>query len=318
LDPRDLASRLTAAMGSAPDPESLEATARWIREPGRYLLAPGDALFPALLLEIPDPPKLLFAMGRVELLQGPCLAIVGSRAATPQGARDARSFAFELSNAGLCIVSGLALGIDTAAHEGALEGSSSSVAVLGTGANIVYPRGNEKLASRLAESGCVLTEYGLDTPPRPGNFPRRNRLISGLALGVLVVEASVRSGSLRTARLGAEHNREVFALPGSIHNTNSRGCHRLIREGAKLVECTNDVLEELGMERRAEARAPRSARHRDPVLAAMGRDPISLDQIMLRTGLSAAACAARLSMLEIDGRVEGLSGGLFQQVDGAS
>jgi DNA processing protein len=293
----------------------IRALERWLAEPRHYMLAPADPLYPPMLREIPDPPRQLFVMGRVELLQSQSLAIVGSRAATPQGARDARAFAREFSDAGLCIVSGLALGIDTAAHEGGLAGMSSSVAVLGTGANVVYPPANAGLAARMAESGCIVTEYCLDTPPMPGNFPRRNRLISGLARGVLVVEASDKSGSLGTARLAAEQNREVFALPGSIHSSKSKGCHKLIKEGAKLVECANDVLDELGLEARGKPPAVRPARDRSRVLAAMGRDPVSLDQMIVRTGLTASTCAAQLSILEVDGRIEAVDGGLFQRVE---
>jgi DNA processing protein len=305
---------LLPALGHPPDAAMVEATRRWLQTPGHHLIAPGDDEYPPLLGEIPDPPKLLFAMGRIELLHAPSLAIVGARSATPQGMRNARDFARALSDAGLCIVSGMATGIDASAHEGGLAGASASIAVMGTGANIVYPPSNDALARRLSESGCIITEYCLDTPPWPGNFPRRNRLISGLARGVLVVEASKKSGSLGTAHLAAEQNREVFALPGSIHNTMSRGCHRLIKEGAKLVECTTDVLLELGIEVNADTRASgrRDAR-RHPILDAMGHDPVSLDQLILLTGLAASDCAAQVSMLEIDGRIEAIAGGFFQR-----
>jgi DNA processing protein len=281
------------------------------------LIAYDNAAYPPMLREIPDPPSRIYAMGRVELLHAPCLAIVGARNATPLGRRNARAFARDLSDAGLCIVSGLALGIDAAAHAGGLEGAASSIAVMGTGADIVYPPDNAALAQRLKESGCVITEYPPGTPPRHGNFPRRNRLISGLSRGVLVIEASRRSGSLITARLAAHQNREAFALPGSIHSPMSRGCHELIREGAKLVERTEDVLVELGMPV-IRARAANEEEHTpDVLLAVIGHDPVSLDQIAELTGLAASACAARLSLLEIEGRIDALPGGRFQRKEEA-
>jgi DNA processing protein len=288
-----------------------------VSTPVTSLIAFDNAAYPPLLREIPDPPPRIYAMGRIELLNAPCLAIVGARNATALGRRNARAFARELSNAGLCIVSGLALGIDAAAHAGGLEGAASSIAVMGTGADIVYPPENAALAQRLKESGCVITEYPSGTPPRRGNFPRRNRLISGLSKGVLVVEASRRSGSLITARLAAQQNREAFALPGSIHSPMSRGCHELIREGAKLVECIEDVLVELGVPVTRRHPANEEDGARDALLAAIGCDPLSLDQIAELTGLAASACAARLSLLEIDGRIDALPGGRFQRSEEA-
>jgi DNA processing protein len=284
-----------------------------VSTPHTTFIAFNDDAYPPMLREIPDPPPRIYVMGRIELLHAPCLAIVGARNATPQGRRNARAFARDLSDAGLCIVSGLALGIDAAAHAGGLEGAASSIAVMGTGADIVYPTDNAALAERLKQAGCVITEYPPGTPPRPGNFPRRNRLISGLSKGVLVIEASRRSGSLITARMAAHQNREAFALPGSIHSPMSRGCHELIREGAKLVECTEDVLVELGLQDIRECEVAEERLTADTLLAAIGRDCLSFDQIVELTGLAASACAARLSLLEIDGRIDALPGGRFQR-----
>jgi DNA processing protein len=213
----------------------------WAQQPAITSLTIDDDRYPPLLREVNDAPAVLYAQGRVELLATTCFAIVGARNATLQGREDAQAFARVLSDAGLCIVSGLAHGVDAAAHLGGLEGDSSSIAVMGTGIDLVYPEANRDLAARLVESGCVITEFCLGTPPVPGNFPRRNRLISGVARGVLVVEANQRSGSLSTARFANDQGRDVFALPGSIHSTLSKGCHKLIKDGAKLVEgCKRD------------------------------------------------------------------------------
>ena len=317
VNSQSLEEILRHTLKGRPESALVDATRRWLRDPRHHLIAVGDAAYPPALRQIHDPPPLLHAIGRIELLQAACLAVVGSRNATAQGKRDAREFARTFSDAGLCIVSGLALGIDAAAHAGGLEGRSSSIAVMGTGADIVYPSGNAALAQRLNESGCVITEYCLGMPPLPGNFPRRNRLISGLARGVLVVEAAIDSGSLLTAQLANDQGREVFALPGSIHNTKSKGCHKLIKEGAKLVESEQDVLLELGVSTPARrATTVVTTRAPDPLLDAMGHDPVSIDQVAQRTGQAASACAAHLSLLEIDGRVEALAGGSFQRVEG--
>lgn len=303
-----------AALKRQPDAELVERTLDWAsRGPAHHLVAWGDDRYPPLLREISDAPLCLYAHGRVELFANACFAIVGARNATWQGCLDARAFARSLSSAGLCIVSGLAHGIDSAAHEGGLEGAASSIAVMGTGIDIVYPSANRGLARRLAESGCLVTEYCLGTPPLGGNFPRRNRLISGLARGVLVVEANEKSGSLRTARFAAEQGRDVFALPGSIHSTLSKGCHKLIKDGAMLVETATDILPEVGVDR---AR-PLPPGRRHPVLSSMGFDPVSMDQIAQRTGWAASAVAAELSLLLVEGCVEALPGGRFVRIEGA-
>ena len=306
------------ALARGPEPGLVERTLAWLAEPGRHLVALGDAAYPRALLEAGDPPCVLYVQGRCELLDTPAIAVVGSRNATPQGVRDAEAFAEAFSQAGFCVVSGLAIGIDAAAHRGGLKAAGSSIAVLGTGPDRVYPASNRALAHALAEGGCLMTEYPLGTPALPGNFPRRNRLISGLASGVLVVEAALESGSLITARLAAEQNREVFAIPGSIHSTLSKGCHALIRQGAKLVECAEDVLSELGHVG-APAQAPSPARVAPhPLLDLVGHEPFSLEQLAQRTGKPAAALAAQFTVLEVEGRIAALPGGWFQRVEHAT
>jgi len=300
---------------AGPDPELLGCTLAWLQGEGRHLIAVNEPRYPQLLLQIHDPPSVLYAQGRIELLNTPALAIVGSRNATPQGARDAHAFAHAISEAGFAIVSGLALGIDAAAHRGGLSGAGSSIAVMGTGADRVYPRGNRQLAHALAAQGCIVTEFPLGTPSIAGNFPRRNRLISGLARGVLVVEAGIPSGSLNTAQHALEQGREVFAVPGSIHSPLSKGCHSLLKDGAKLVESAEDILVELGVARASGAKnGGGDEPERDPLLVAMGHGPVTLEQMAQRTGLAAAKLAAHLSRLEVAGRVQALAGGWFQRV----
>ena len=282
----------------------------------RAVIALGDPRYPQALLETADPPLLLYVQGRAELLQEPSVAIVGSRNPTPQGTDNARAFAAHLGHAGLTIVSGLALGIDAAAHEGGLSAPGSTVAVVGTGLDRVYPKRHLKLAHRIAEAGAIVSEFSLGTPPLAQHFPMRNRVIAGLARGTLVVEAALQSGSLITARLASEAGRDVFAIPGSIHSPQSRGCHALIKQGAKLVETAQDILEELSLPvgTRAAGGAPRADPATDPLLAALGFDPITLDGLSVRTGLPAAELSVRLLDLELDGRVARLAGQLFQRV----
>jgi DNA processing protein len=312
------AARLVAA-GAPPD--RLAAALAWLAEPGHDLVALDDVDYPRSLLEIGDPPPLLYCLGRRELLARPAFAIVGSRNATPQGVADAEAFAAALSAAGLTIVSGLALGIDAAAHRGALTQAGSSIAVVGTGLDRVYPARNRELAHDLAARGLLVSEFAPGTPPLPANFPRRNRIISGLVRGLLVVEATLQSGSLITARLAAEQGRDVFALPGSIHSPFSKGCHRLIRDGAKLVDAAQDILEELAVpvptpDAVAPARAE-SGTTGDPdtesVLAALGHSPVDVDTLVERTGRPAAAIVAALVTLELDGRAAALPGGRWQR-----
>ena len=292
---------------------------RWAETPGHAVVTLADAVYPRLLLEITDPPPLLYAVGRLELLGRPALAIVGSRNATAQGTRNAEQFAQAFSAAGLTIVSGLAMGIDAAAHAGGLAGEGSTIAVLGTGIDVTYPRQNAALASRIAKSGLLLSEFALGTAGAAHHFPRRNRLISGLAQGCLVVEAALASGSLITARAAAEQGREVFAIPGSIHSPLSKGCHALIKQGAKLVESAEDVLAELTSFRRTayastRATAP-SPSSDDPLLAHMGFDPVDVDSICARSGLTPEKVCADLLRLELGGRVAALPGGMYQRLN---
>lgn len=301
------------ALRAGPDAAALDAAHAWLDQPGNSILTLADADYPRQLLEIPDPPALLYCKGRRELLGRPALGVVGSRNATPQGVRDAEAFARALADAGLTIVSGLAAGIDAAAHRGGLAGAGSSIAVIGTGLDRIYPARNQALARELAEQGLIVSEFALGTPPVPGNFPRRNRLISGLARGVLVVEAAPGSGSLITARVAAEQGREVFAIPGSIHAPLARGCHVLIKQGAKLVESAADVLEELAWPGRLAAPVLPETEP-DPLLGALDGAPATLDTLMQRTGLTLDALSAKLLALELEGRVATLPGGRYQKL----
>ncbi|HTS54952.1 MAG TPA: DNA-processing protein DprA [Burkholderiales bacterium] len=306
-----------AALRSGADTTLVDETLHWLDEAGNHLLTLADHRYPRALLETADPPVLLFVKGRIDLLDRPALAVVGSRNGTGRGVRDAEAFAHLLSDAGLTIVSGLALGIDSAAHRGGLGGRSSSVAVVGTGLDKVYPARNRELAHRLAADGALISEFPLGTPPLAANFPRRNRVISGLARGCLVVEAALRSGSLITARQASEQGREVFAIPGSIHSPLSKGCHWLIKQGAKLVETAQDILEELGMGRVSappeEDAAPLPASD-SAVLASMGFEPVDPDTICDRTGLGPDAAASILLRLELEGYLARLPGGLLQRM----
>lgn len=290
----------------------------WARQPDHHLIPVGDTRYPPALREIHDPPLLLHAIGDCELLQYPQLAIVGSRHPTPNGREMAFEFARHLASTGLGIASGLALGIDGAAHEGALASEGVTVAVAATGLDRVYPAAHRDLARRIAQSGVLISEAPLGTRVTRGAFPRRNRIISGISLGVLVVEAARQSGSLVTARLAGEQGREVFAIPGSIHNPLSRGCHRLIREGAKLVETAADILEELGQQwRAAPARAAAATAPHTPddahtaLLAAMGYDPVSVDRLVGRSGLTPEAVSSMLLILELQGHVATVDGGRY-------
>ncbi|CAM3941351.1 DNA-processing protein DprA [Roseateles saccharophilus] len=315
-----LPPRQREALGKPPEhlPGLLEQAQAWLAEPGHRLLALGDADYPPRLLATADPPLLLWLQGRHELLAAPSIAVVGSRNPTAQGGDNARAFARALAQNGYAIVSGLALGVDAAAHEGALDAGGATIAVVGTGLDQVYPPRNAGLAGRiLAAGGLIVSEYSLGTPVLPANFPRRNRIIAGLSLGCLVVEAAVQSGSLITARLAVEAGREVFAIPGSIHSPQARGCHALIRQGAKLVESAEDVLEELpplGVPAAAPLEDEAETPHQQQsLLDTMGFDPVSLDALMARCGWPAAELSAALLELELDGQVARLAGQLFQR-----
>jgi DNA processing protein len=311
----------------------LESTFAWLdsapEDSPRHLIHLADPAYPPALLNMEDPPLMLYLSGELPATWPPSIAIVGSRNPTPQGETNAHQFAHSLAGAGLTVVSGMALGIDGAAHEGALEGAApgqlATIAVVGTGLDRPYPRQHEGLAERIARRGIVMSEYPLGTPPLPANFPRRNRIIAGLSEGTLVVEAALQSGSLITARLASEQGKDVFAIPGSIHSTQSRGCHELLKQGAKLVASAQDVLEELrpgtlpaAGSNAGGSSAPRisNALQKD-VLAALGFDPASLDTLVDRTGISTAELQAHLFELELAGHVARLAGGLFQRVASA-
>lgn len=297
----------------------IESALAWAQEPGNHILTLADAAYPRRLLETPDPPVLFYVKGRVELLNASALAVVGSRNATPQGESNAEAFAAALAEAGLTIVSGLALGIDSAAHRGGLRGRAGTIAVIGTGIDRVYPARNQELARKIAEQGAIISEFPLGTPALKENFPRRNRIISGLALGCLVVEAAERSGSLITARLAGEQGRDVFAIPGSIHSPLSKGCHRLIKQGAKLVDDARDILDELGFAAGAASkeagRAPEPDAAMQALLDSLGFDPCGIDTLSDRSGLTAERLYAMLLQLELEGRVANLPGGRFQRIN---
>lgn len=314
------AAAAAGVLGAAPDtlPALLESTLAWLAaDERRQVVTLGDPAYPSTLLETADPPLLLYVQGRTELLGAESIAIVGSRNATRQGLDNARSFAAQLSHAGFTVVSGLALGIDAAAHEGGLEGAGCTVAVVGTGLDSAYPTRNRPLADRIAERGLLVSEYSLGTLPLQAHFPQRNRIIAGLARATLVVEAAPQSGSLITARLANEAGRDVFAIPGSIHSPQSRGCHALIKQGAKLVESVADIIEELrpapgAPPQRRPAAAPTAGN--DPVLEALGFDPLTLDTLAERTGWPPAELNIHLLELELDGRVARLPGQRFQRI----
>jgi DNA processing protein len=316
--------------------------AQWLATDNRRgILTLADPQYPIELLNQSDPPLLLYWRGNLDLLQHPHrLAMVGSRNPSHQGAANAREFARALGQAGLCLVSGLALGIDGAAHEGALDVNAPTIAVVGTGLDRVYPAAHKDLAHRMAAQGLLLSEFPLGTPPAPANFPKRNRIIAGLSQGTLVVEATLVSGSLITARMAAEMGREVFAIPGSIHAPQAKGCHALIREGAKLVETAQDVLEELRLVpmahpthslRRAvsslvnqpmktvpqtakTAKVAETVTIEHEVLQHISHDPVSFDELQARTGWDTALLQAELLSLELDGHISRLPGGVFQRL----
>jgi DNA processing protein len=305
---------LAAEIGRGISEDAIKPALVWLEDDNNHIVTLADDDYPQTLLNIPDPPLLLYVKGRLDLLNRHALAVVGSRSATPQGINNAEAFSKSLSDTGLCIISGLAHGIDAAAHRGALRGQGGSIAIVGTGLDIVYPAANRELAHALAQQGTLVSEFPLGTPPLAANFPRRNRLISGMSVGCLVVEASLQSGSLITARLALEQGRDVFAIPGSIHAPQSKGCHALIKQGAKLVETANDILEELGgaIELPAPASDPEDS---EPMLLGyLGFDPVDVDTLSLRCGLTVAELSAMLLTLELNGRICVLPGGLYQRI----
>jgi DNA processing protein len=340
-----VSTRVAVALLTQPSAQLLaliERTVAWADIADNFVLTLADQSYPPRLLEISDPPILIYAKGRIELLTAASVAIVGSRNATAQGLENAQQFAATLTEAGLSIISGMALGIDTAAHRGSLSRAASStddargastVAVIGTGADIVYPARNRSLAHDIASLGCIVSEYSLGMPAIATNFPRRNRIISGLSRGVLVIEAAAQSGSLITARLAAEQGRDVFAIPGSIHSPLAKGCHQLIKQGAKLVESAQDILDEINVlnpshtdqlfaptekplyrPRQSPSLPVPAVESSDPILQAMGFEPVVHDVLAQRCGLESADLSSKLLTLELKGLIELLPGGAYQRV----
>lgn len=310
------------AVLAGPDIGQFEAERVWLDDPVNHLVAITDPVYPPLLREIPGPPPLLFVRGDVLLLRAPQLAVVGSRNPSHAGCDTARAFSSQLTSAGLVVTSGLALGIDACAHAAALDAGGQTIAVAATGLDRVYPSAHHELAHRIAAQGALVSEFALGTPPRREHFPRRNRLISGLSLGVLVVEAALRSGSLITARLAAEQGREVFAIPGSIHSPLARGCHALIRQGAKLVETAPDILEELGALAGFVATLPDAKtaptrtilnRSQQELLELIGFDPVEMDTLIARSGLTPGRVSSMLLLMELHGLIEARPGGRYQR-----
>lgn len=309
----EIAKQITAG----PDDALIAPALEWLKRDNNHLITLADSAYPRSLLEIPDPPPLLYAKGNLHLLESRCIAIVGSRNASPQGEKNAEDFAAALSEHGYCIVSGMALGIDGAAHRGALKGTGATIAVIGTGMDIVYPSRHRELAHQIAERGLIISEFSLGTPSMAQNFPRRNRLISGLSVGCLVVEANVQSGSLITARLAAEQGREVFAIPGSIHSPQAKGCHQLIKQGAKLVDSIKDIADELGepiSSASSFASITATPYEANPILDSMGYEAVTVEWLIERTGLTSDGLSAMLLMLELENKISSLPGGRYQRI----
>jgi DNA processing protein len=313
-----------------PDEQAIARDLDWLTHSDNHVVHPQSGFWPELFRELNDAPLLLYVRGKPETLHLPALAIVGSRNPTRGGVLNAYEFAKHLGASGFCIASGLAQGIDTAAHNGALDAGATTVAVLGHGIDRVYPASNHELAHRIAAQGALISEYPLGTHPRKEHFPERNRLISGMCLGTLVVEAARRSGSLISARLAAEQGREVFAIPGSIHNAMSRGCHQLIRQGAKLVECADDIVSELGplaahlMQNSQQAPTahaealPQHDAEYEKLLAALGHDPATVDDLAVESGLTIGQVSSMLLILELEGQVEALHSGQYARLGSSS
>jgi DNA processing protein len=342
LDVIDTASGIMAASDALRERAGIPAPAReylrkatgpsraerkWLERARHYVLPFTDPLYPKLLRPLPDRPLALYAAGNIAALGDPLLAVVGSRNPSPQGRETAFEFAQYLAEHGLAITSGLAQGIDTAAHRGALAAQGTTLAVLGSGLDVIYPRSNSDLSEAIKQQGALVSEFPLGTAPRPAHFPQRNRIIAGLCLGTLVVEATRRSGSLITARSANDRGREVFAIPGSIHNPLSRGCHELIKQGAKLTETPDDILTELNFsaffagDSRAAAggasRAPDSTgmdKEHKILLDALGFDPADLDMLIVRTGFKPEAVSSMMLILELEGHVQAAPGGRYSRV----
>ncbi len=325
--PPQLSERIRASLRKPPW-ELVDEDLRWMEAPANHFLPCTSPGYPEPLARLPDAPLGLFILGQPQSLHSPQIAMVGSRNPSRGGAQTAQEFACHFARSGIAVTSGLAMGIDTASHRGALQGGGPTLAVMATGLDRVYPASNRDLAHEIADNGALVSEFPPGTSPKRGHFPRRNRIISGLSLGVLVVEAALKSGSLITARLAGEQSREVFAIPGSIHNPLARGCHQLIREGAKLVETATDVLEELAPKLRQFILAPEPDnsgnvgmdkpppdQEHQQLLDAMGYDPASTDLLVERTGMAPEAVSSMLLLLEMEGRVSSEPGGLFIRAD---
>ncbi|WP_211830084.1 DNA-processing protein DprA [Kistimonas asteriae] len=319
--PKSLAVNIASSSKSVGMQDSLAATRKWLSEPNHHIICRDSSGYPSSLAAIADPPPLLFSQGNPEHLLSPQIAVVGTRSPTPQGKHHAFQLAEALAGCGLTVTSGLALGIDGEAHKGALSGKGTTVAVVATGLDRVYPERHRPLAETISNHGVLVSEFPLGTLPRPGHFPRRNRIISGLSHGVLVVEADVKSGSLITARLANEQGREVFAVPGPINNPCTRGCHSLIREGATLVESVEDILQELtgplgcwqSVPSHAQDELPETGSESEKqVLNAMGFETCHTDDVVLRTGLPSHRVASLLLDLELDGKIVSVPGGFMR------
>lgn len=323
-----VSDKIAAAITQGVNEEALTDSLHWLSQTNNHLVTLADVHYPKALLEITDPPPVLYAKGNLALLNQPSIAIVGSRNASVQGEKNAEAFAYDLCGYGLCIVSGLALGIDGAAHRGALKANGATIAVVGTGLDIVYPAKHRDLAHQIVERGLIISEFALGTPSKPQNFPKRNRIISGLSLGCLVVEANLQSGSQITARLAAEQGREVFAIPGSIHSPMSKGCHQLIKQGAKLVDCLQDIVEDLGLNlglnsgltnglNLDSAASDASEQHNtknNPLLDLMGFEPMLLESLVRLSSLTVSEVSSMLMLLELEGRVTSIAGGQYQKI----
>ena len=313
------------------DAEMIAPTLKWLEKDNVHIVTFADSNYPQKLLEISNPPAVLYAIGNLHWLNHPTIAIVGSRSATPQGEKNAEEFAKSLCEQGLCVISGMALGIDGAAHRGSLKANGATIAVVGTGLDIVYPARHRDLAHKIAEGGLILSEFPLGTPSKAQNFPRRNRLISGLSLGCLVVEANIDSGSLITARLAAEQGREVFAIPGSIHSPVTKGCHQLIKQGAKLVESVQDILEEINWVSIVNSLPSKNSQlsisplglmpdvsanslQTNTVLDLMGFDLVNFESIRTNSGLTTEVLSSMLMLLELENKITSLAGSNYQRL----
>lgn len=311
-----VSEKIAIGIKNETDEDQLNKTRDWLTQPENCIITLADERYPQALLEINDPPPFLYAKGNINLLNQACIAVVGSRSASVQGEKNAHAFSLELAQHGLTIVSGMALGIDGAAHRGALAATGATIAVVGTGLDVVYPAKHRDLAHEIAKRGLIISEFPLGTPSMAKNFPKRNRIISGLSLGCLVVEANLQSGSQITARLAGEQGREVFAIPGSIHSPTAKGCHQLIKQGAKLVDCIQDILEELHWENEISTSKDQEENtvETHPILRHIGYDPTALETIVQLSSLPVNEVTSTLMMLELEGKVASLAGGKYQRI----